>query len=83
MVDKFSPTWEVPRPMARPLRILYPGAVYHAMNRGLARQPVFRTTADRRTFLTGLAAPGARAGSVRACGSGCARTAGCMRRVRP
>jgi len=24
--------------MARPLRIEYPGAVYHVMNRGLARQ---------------------------------------------
>ena len=28
--------------MARPLRIEYPGAVYHVMNRGRARQPVFR-----------------------------------------
>ena len=41
--------------MARPLRILYPGAVYHVMNRGLARQPVFRTGADREAFLAGLA----------------------------
>lgn len=41
--------------MARPLRILYPGAVYHVMNRGLARQPVFRTSADREAFLAGVA----------------------------
>ncbi len=40
--------------MARPLRILYPGAVYHVMNRGRARQPVFRAAADRQAFLTGL-----------------------------
>ena len=39
--------------MARPLRILYPGAVYHLMNRGVARQPVFRTAADRQAFLAG------------------------------
>ena len=41
--------------MARPLRVLYPGAVYHVMNRGLARQPVFRAAADRRAFLAGVA----------------------------
>ena len=32
--------------MARPLRILYQGAVYHVMNRVLARQPVVHTAAD-------------------------------------
>jgi len=37
--------------MARPLRIEYPGAVYHVMNRGLARQPVFRDPHDFETFL--------------------------------
>ena len=37
--------------MARPLRIEYPGAVYHVMNRGLARQRTFRTPADYETFL--------------------------------
>ncbi len=42
--------------MARPLRILYPGAADHLTNRGLARQLVFRTAADRRTFLAGGAA---------------------------
>ena len=37
--------------MTRPLRIEYPGAVYHVMNRGLARQPVFRAPIDYDTFL--------------------------------
>jgi len=37
--------------MARPLDIEYPGAVYHVMNRGLARQPVFRDPTDYETFL--------------------------------
>ena len=37
--------------MARPLRIEYPGAVYHVMNRGQARQKIFRTPADYETFL--------------------------------
>ena len=37
--------------MARPLRIEYPGAVYHVMNRGLARQPIFRGPDDYDTFL--------------------------------
>jgi hypothetical protein len=37
--------------VARPLRIEYPDAVYHVMNRGLARQATFRTPADYETFL--------------------------------
>ncbi len=37
--------------MARPLRIEYPGAVYHVMNRGRARQPVFRDPTNYETFL--------------------------------
>ena len=37
--------------MARPLRIEYPGAVSHVMNRGQARQPVFRDPPDYETFL--------------------------------
>lgn len=40
--------------MSRPLRIEFPGATYHVMNRGLASQPIFRTEADRGTFLKGL-----------------------------
>ena len=54
MVDKYSAVCSA-GPLARPLRILYPGAVYHVMNRGMARQPVFRTAADRQAFLTGVA----------------------------
>ena len=41
--------------MARPLRIEYPGAVYHLTARGNARQPIFRDTADRHGFLRTLA----------------------------
>lgn len=40
--------------MSRPLRIEFPGATYHVMNRGLAAQPLFTTAADRLTFLEGL-----------------------------
>lgn len=37
--------------MSRPLRIQYPGAVYHVMNRGNARQAIFRGPAHYRLFL--------------------------------
>lgn len=37
--------------MARPLRILFPGAWYHVTNRGLERRPVFRTPEDADRFL--------------------------------
>lgn len=37
--------------MARPLRIEYPGAYYHVMNRGLARTRIFINDDDRRRFL--------------------------------
>jgi REP element-mobilizing transposase RayT len=40
--------------MSRPLRIEFPGATYHVMNRGLASRPIFSTDADRITFLEGL-----------------------------
>jgi len=33
--------------MARPLRIEYPGAYYHVMNRGLARRNIFLDDNDR------------------------------------
>ncbi len=36
--------------MARPLRIEYPGAVYHVMNRGSARQVVFKDKSDYESF---------------------------------
>ena len=34
--------------MPRALRIEYPGAVYHVMNRGVRREPVFRDEFNRR-----------------------------------
>jgi putative transposase len=37
--------------MARPLRIEFPGAVYHVTSRGDRRDPVFRDDDDRRLFL--------------------------------
>ncbi len=44
---------------ARTLCLLYPAAVHHVMNRRLAWQPVFRTTAGRQAFLAGMAEAGA------------------------
>lgn len=41
--------------MARPLRITYPNAVYHVMNRGNARQKIFLSPEDYRAFLALLA----------------------------
>ena len=41
--------------MARPLRIEYPGALYHITNRGNARQAIFSDTVDREAFLALLA----------------------------
>jgi len=40
--------------MARPLRLQFPGAVYHVTGRGNARQKVFFTDADRELFLRTL-----------------------------
>ena len=37
--------------MSRPLRIEYPGAYYHVMNRGAARQQIFVNDQDRQRFL--------------------------------
>ena len=41
--------------MSRPLRIQFPGAVYHVMNRGAARQPTFADEADYQAFLDTVA----------------------------
>ena len=41
--------------MARPLRLEFPGAIYHLTGRGNARQKVFFTDADRELFLNTLA----------------------------
>ena len=40
--------------MARKLRIQYPGAIYHVMNRGDRQEPVSGDDRDRRRFLETL-----------------------------
>ena len=40
--------------MARKLRLQYPGAIYHAMNRGDRREPIFTDDQDRTLFLETL-----------------------------
>ncbi len=42
--------------MARPLRLEFPGAIYHLTGRGNARQKIFFSDADRQLFLDTLAA---------------------------
>ena len=37
--------------MARKLRVEYPGAIYHLMNRGDRREPIFKDDEDRQRFL--------------------------------
>ena len=41
--------------MARKLRIQYPGAIYHVMNRGDHREAIFRSEPDRQLLLDTLA----------------------------
>jgi REP element-mobilizing transposase RayT len=40
--------------MARPLRVEFPGALYHVTSRGNAREPVYADDADREAFLDEL-----------------------------
>ncbi len=40
--------------MARPLRIEFPGAIYHVMSRGNARQAIFQDDLDRESLLEDL-----------------------------
>jgi putative transposase len=40
--------------MARKLRVQYPGAIYHLMNRGDRREPIFKDDADRQRFVETL-----------------------------
>ncbi|MFQ5686810.1 MAG: transposase [Candidatus Scalindua sp.] len=40
--------------MARPLRIEYPGAIYHVTCRGNERKEIFRNNSDRKSFLEKL-----------------------------
>src|SRR5436190_13635848 len=44
--------------MARKLRIQYPGAIYHVMNRGDRREAIFEDDEDRRLFLETLGEAG-------------------------
>ena len=48
--------------MARKLRVEYPGAIYHVMNRGDRREPIFRDDEDRNQFLGTLGQACAKAG---------------------
>lgn len=48
----FAILWD----MARPLRVEYPGALYHVISRGNAQQPIFLTDHDRYNFLRNLKA---------------------------
>jgi len=41
--------------MAPPLRLEFPGALYHVSSRGGAREDIYRGDGDRRTFITLLA----------------------------
>ena len=40
--------------MPRALRIEYPGAIYHVMNRGDRREPIFNDDLDRKRFVATL-----------------------------
>jgi putative transposase len=40
--------------MARPLRIVYPGALYHVTSRGNAQQRIFADDGDRHAFVAGI-----------------------------
>ena len=41
--------------MSRPLRIEFPGAIYHVTSRGDRREPIYRDDDDRRAQLDVLA----------------------------
>ena len=40
--------------MPRKLRMEYPGAIYHVVNRGHRREDIFKDDLDRRGFLSAL-----------------------------
>ncbi len=50
--------------MARPLRIEYPGALYHVTSRGNDRKDIFRSIKDREKFLTYLSSAVERHGAI-------------------
>ena len=37
--------------MARPLRLQFPGEIYHVMSRGIERRPIVRDDADRKCWI--------------------------------
>lgn len=41
--------------MPRPIRVQYPGAIYHVMNRGDRREDIYLDDVDRQQFVTALA----------------------------
>jgi len=50
--------------MTRPLRITYPGAIYHIINRGCRKDKIFRRVGDREEFLERLAASSSKYGII-------------------
>jgi REP element-mobilizing transposase RayT len=48
--------------MGRKLRVQYPGAIYHVMNRGDRREPIYHDDLDRQRFLATLAEACAKTG---------------------
>ena len=53
---------------ARKLRVEYPGAMYHGMNRGDRREPIFQDDADRKRWVETLGEACAKTGwQVHAC----------------
>src|SRR6266436_9180738 len=53
-LDREAAVWH-PARVARKLRIQYPGAVYHVMNRGDRREAIFEDDQDYQLFLQTLA----------------------------
>jgi putative transposase len=49
--------------MVGKLRVEYPGAIYHVMNRGDRREPIIQADADRQCFAETLGAACAKTGS--------------------
>lgn len=50
--------------MARPLRITYPGAIYHIINRGCRKDKIFKRIADREEFLARLTVASSKYGII-------------------
>ena len=48
--------------MARKLRVEYPGAIYHVLNRGDRREPICKDDADRQRFVEALGEASAKTG---------------------